>query len=211
MSDCPLDLRTFAPADLPHLFSICLQTGDNGRDASEGCTDPHLLGDYFATPYAAFDSTLCLMLVDARDVPCGYVLGAVDTREYVEWFNENWLPALRETYRDVHPAPGARDAWVLDLLQEDAEVPPWVDDYPAHLHIDLLPAAQGRGYGRAMIDAWMHLAHERGAGGVHLGVSKRNRGALKFYEHVGLQPLQDLPEARIYGLSFRETLISSPR
>jgi ribosomal protein S18 acetylase RimI-like enzyme len=192
-------LRPFTPVDLRHLSEICLRTGDRGNDASASCTHPELLGDYFAVPYAMHDPTLCLVLTDAAG-PCGYILGAADTRAFVTWFNQYWLPDLRAKYRGFEVRADACDSWLVRALAEDAKVPACADEFPAHLHIDLLPRAQGAGWGRKLVHAWMDLAAAKGARGFHLGVSKENRRAVAFYERFGLQRLRDDGGAWLYGM-----------
>lgn len=59
--------------------------------------------------------------------------------------------------------------------------------YPSHLHIDLLPAAQGLGHGRALMDSLFERFAAAGSRGVHLGVDTRNDAAIRFYEHLGLR------------------------
>ena len=61
--------------------------------------------------------------------------------------------------------------------------------YPSHLHIDLLPRAQGRGFGRRMLEAVMDTLARRGSPGAHLGVSPSNGRALGFYERLGFREL----------------------
>jgi ribosomal protein S18 acetylase RimI-like enzyme len=61
--------------------------------------------------------------------------------------------------------------------------------YPSHLHIDLLPRAQGRGYGRRMIERIMDTLRARGSPGAHLGVSTLNTRAFGFYQHLGFREL----------------------
>ncbi len=51
-----------------------------------------------------------------------------------------------------------------------------VDDYPAHLHIDLLPELQGQGFGRRLIDTLRGALAERGVAAVHLGMDAANTG-----------------------------------
>ncbi len=72
---------------------------------------------------------------------------------------------------------------------ERASLWPSPDTYPAHLHIDLLPPYQGRGYGRRLIEAFCDAAAAFGAPGVHVGVSRENAGALGFYHRVGFAGL----------------------
>ena len=61
--------------------------------------------------------------------------------------------------------------------------------YPSHLHIDLLERAQGRGYGRRMIEQVMDTLRRRGSPGAHLGVSMMNTPAFGFYERLGFKEL----------------------
>jgi len=65
---------------------------------------------------------------------------------------------------------------------------PYVD-YPSHLHIDLLPRAQARGFGRRMLEEVMRRLRERGSPGAHLGVSAVNAAAFEFYKHLGFTDL----------------------
>jgi ribosomal protein S18 acetylase RimI-like enzyme len=184
-----MHLRAYQPEDLSALYEICLKTTRNGEDGSDDCIHPELVGSFYAAPYVIFDPGMCLILADEAG-PCGYVLGAADTRAYTAWFNETWLPEIRTKFQGLEPVAGASDAWLLEKLQEDEEDPDYVDRYPAHLHIDLLPRAQKGGWGRRMIMAWADLAARRGACGFHLGVSAENTNAVGFYRHVGMHEIR---------------------
>lgn len=193
-----MELRAYLPTDLPHLLTICLQTGDNGADATGRFRDPSLLGEYYAAPYAAYDANQCLVLADTQG-PCGYVVGAADTTSFVRWFNREWLPVLRQRYRGRRVPRDAPDRALLDLIRQAARIPPCAAEYPAHLHIDLLPRAQGQGWGRRMMQAWMQRAYSLGAAGVHLGVSPANLPAIAFYARIGLHRLPEADGAVFFG------------
>lgn len=182
-------LRPYQPSDLPALVAICIRTGDAGTDATRRYVDPGMIARYYATPYTAYPGAVRLVLED-EEGQVGYVIGAVDTRDYTAWFNRWWRPGLAALVRSRPALPaGAADRWLYRLIGQPATVPSWVDRYPAHLHIDLLPRAQGRGWGRRMIEAWMELAAARGARGLHLGVAPGNAGAIAFYSRMGLERL----------------------
>ena len=104
----------------------------------------------FAAPYAYWSPSLAFVLDDgARAV--GYILGTSDTPRFVEEFRESWLPLVRERHPMPAGEPGTRDEQMAVLLHwPERMIVPEVADYPAHLHIDLLPEYQGRGYGRAL-------------------------------------------------------------
>jgi ribosomal protein S18 acetylase RimI-like enzyme len=71
----------------------------------------------------------------------------------------------------------------------DEPLPQFARDYPAHFHIDLLPEAQSHGFGRQLIEQFCDSAKASGAGGVHLGVARRNTNAIGFYRHLGFREI----------------------
>ncbi len=195
-----MNVRAFEPSDLASLYDVCLLTGDKGRDASATCLHPRLFGDYYAAPYPTHDASSCLVLEDELGV-CGYVLGAFDTKAYLAWFNREWLPLCRERYASLYSREGACDRAVLDMIEHDAVLPAVARDYPAHLHMNLLPRAQGRGCGRRLFDAWIERACASGARGVHLGVARENVRAQAFYERCGMQRTNENPFLFVLSLA----------
>jgi len=77
-----------------------------------------------------------------------------------------------------------------------AALPEALRPCPSHLHIDLLPSAQGRGLGRALMQRLLETLRRDGSDGVHLGVAAANVRAIGFYEHLGFVPLLEDDEAR---------------
>jgi GNAT superfamily N-acetyltransferase len=59
--------------------------------------------------------------------------------------------------------------------------------WPAHRHIDLLPAARGGGAGRRLVGAWFDRLRGLGVGGCHLATLAENTGAISFFEAVGFR------------------------
>jgi ribosomal protein S18 acetylase RimI-like enzyme len=192
-------IRPYVPTDLPDLYKICLLTGDSGADASQLYRDPDLLGHFYAAPYAVHEPDLTFVLTD-EEGGCGYVLGCRDSHEFAGWMEAEWLPPLRLKYPLLPADPTSKDAAMIRLIHKGYTPSRWADLYPAHLHIDLLPRAQGRGLGRKLMEVFLGGLREKGAGGVHLGVGRRNAGAVAFYERVGFVRLQEFPWGYEYGL-----------
>ena len=67
---------------------------------------------------------------------------------------------------------------------------PGLAEYPAHLHIDMLPPFQGAGHGRAMMETFYAAAARAGATGVHVTVTTANTRALGFYDRLGFRRLE---------------------
>lgn len=65
------------------------------------------------------------------------------------------------------------------------------EDYPACLHINLLPECQGRGAGGRLMEALLAELRRRNIGGVHLETSDRNLKALPFYRKLGFRLVRE--------------------
>jgi ribosomal protein S18 acetylase RimI-like enzyme len=185
-------IRSARAGDAQGAYHVCLKTGDHGRDGEPFYRDdPDALGRIFVGPYLAFEPELSLILEDADGI-CGYALGAFDSRAFYARYDAEWRPILCARF----PAPsGDPRAWtrVQEVYhwyhEPDYFCPEPYEAHPSHLHIDLLPRAQGRGHGRRMLERIMQTLRERGSPGVHLGVSARNTPARGFYGKLGFREL----------------------
>ncbi len=72
-------IRGYRPGDLDDLYRICLQTGNQGADATALFRDPDLLGHVYAAPYGLFEPALAFVVEDQAGVG-GYCLAALDSR-----------------------------------------------------------------------------------------------------------------------------------
>ena len=183
-------MRSYTSTDLDSLYAIALATGDSGSDASHKFHDLELLGDVYAAPYAIFEPELALVIEDQHGV-AGYCVGALHTRTFELLLDLLWWPALQHRY-PLSSVSGsdrrlAGDAGVIQIMHHPPQSPDWlVDDYPSHLHINLLPRLKGQGHGRRLLTAWHERAGAMGSTGFHLGVDPRNTSAFGFYEAMGL-------------------------
>ncbi len=177
-------IRPYHPSDIPHLYEICLKTGDNGQDASHLFESPYLIGDYYAVPYAIYEPELTFVLVkDGR--PVGYVLGASNTPVFEQWMFDEWFPPLREKYPQADPNAVDMRSHILKSIHKTVCEPDNVPGYPAHLHIDILPEGQGGGWGLKLMERFWDQLRSMEVPAVHLGVSKANANAVGFYKHIG--------------------------
>src|SRR5262245_4377356 len=164
--------------DLSGAYRVCLLTGDAGQDASRVYRDPDLLGHVYVGPYLVRGSGTQLVIVDDAGV-CGYLLSADDTSEFEAWMERSWWPALRLRYPLVED--DSRDVELVRLLHAPETTPADVAaGYPAHLHIDLLERARGRGLGRLLIERLTGELQARRVSGVHLGVDASNANGIGF-------------------------------
>jgi GNAT superfamily N-acetyltransferase len=181
-------IRQATAQDREALYRVCLRTADSGADATALWSDPDLVGHNFVGPYLAFEGATTFALVDGDDV-VGYSIAAPDTRAFEAFFNEEWAPPLRLAY-PLDALAGSRwtadDRWGIHRLHAGLHTAAIVaDPYPGQAHIDILPAAQGHGHGRALMEAAIGIVRSSGAIGMHLDVSPTNIRARGFYAHLG--------------------------
>lgn len=190
-------IRPYLPTDRAAVRLVCLRTGAAGADATGATLDDDLVADAFALPYLEFAAELAFV-VDHEEYAAGYVVGVTDTSRFVEWYRAIWLPRLAVKYARLMPAASA-DPLVARVFAPERMLPPRLDEYPAHLHINLLPAVQGQGIGRELIERECAALRAAGAVGVHLGVSPSNAGALAFYPRVGFHEFARDADAVLFG------------
>ena len=198
-------IRGVRADDRDAVYDICLRTADAGDDGSHLYSDPLLPGHIWAGPYVAFEPEHGFVATDDHDRAIGYVLAALDSRAFEAVLAEHWWPDLRAS----HPAPAGDRAATNGLPGDRVAVhlihhPPraddaFVDEYPSHLHIDLLPEAQGHGDGRRLIDRLLGRLAADGSAGVHLGVSPRNTRAIGFYAALGFDALVRTDHHVVFG------------
>ncbi|MEV6306615.1 GNAT family N-acetyltransferase [Actinoplanes sp. NPDC051861] len=176
------EIREYRPSDRTALYDICVRTADAGGDARGMYSSDDLMGDLFAGPYAHLEPHLAFVVDDGGEA-VGYVVGTSDTPRFVERYRAEWIPLVGDRY--AHPTSADEPMVALHCGPEHMLVP-GLDDYPAHLHIDLLPPYQGQGWGRRLIDRFLATVD---APGVHVGMLTANVKARGFYDRLGFTVL----------------------
>jgi ribosomal protein S18 acetylase RimI-like enzyme len=197
--------RPAAFSDIPYLYTICLETGDSGKDATGLFYDPWLLGQIYSAPYFFHDLSLCFV-AEEDFIPKGYIIGTENTSRFSEWYEKEWLPPLRHRYpENISPRIKSETEknliskiWHPDILPGPKKNP-WIQNHPAHLHIDLLPDLQGMGCGRTLMELFLSELKKRACPGVHLGVIGTNTGAIAFYKKMEFSVLEDTRWGMVMG------------
>ncbi len=194
-------IRAAKKSDMNAVRSICLRTGNAGKDATSLYQNPDLIGLIYAAPYLFADEAICFVAEDEEGV-LGYVAGATDSRSFERHLELNWWPQLRKQYAEPQgdPAMWTPDDHRINFFHHPRPVPAdIVQAYPAHIHMNLLPQAQGRGIGSQLLESWWASAEEKSVRAVHAGVSAANEAGLKFWTARGFEPVREDPQGGSRG------------
>jgi GNAT superfamily N-acetyltransferase len=192
-------IRPFQSDDLDALYRISLATGLAGGDAAHLYEDTRLMGHIYAAPYAVLEPQLALVVEDGEGVG-GYVVGTTDTAAWEVKLEQAWWPPLRKRY--ALPAEADAERWTPDqrrafTIHRPTPTPSAVArQYPAHLHMNLLPRLHRRGVGTTLFERWTALAHARGATAMHVATNRANVGSVVFWRKMGFEDLDGLPQGR---------------
>jgi RimJ/RimL family protein N-acetyltransferase len=184
-------IRPYEARDRAAVRRVCFVTGYMGEPVAWQWRDAESFADIFSGYYTDREPASALVVEIDGEVS-GYLLGCVDTTKV---WDVGRVAARHIVRRGIALRPGtAGVVWrtVLDagrdlrsgrVTREQLEFsdPRW----PAHLHIDLLQRARGKGAGRILVTTWLDSLRALGVPGCHLQTMAENTGALAFFEALG--------------------------
>lgn len=194
-------IRHAKAGDREALYDICLRTADSGVDATALYGNGKVPGSIWAVPYAVLEPDFAFVLADRQNV-LGYVLGVPDTAAFAARLEREWWPDVRQAFAGITAKTEVEASALARIATPEHHAAELLADFPAHLHINLLPAAQSGGWGRRLIETELEALRQAGVRGVHLGVSPANERAMGFYRHLGFADVSR--DGRItFAMSFR--------
>ncbi|KAH6643990.1 GCN5-related N-acetyltransferas-like protein [Boeremia exigua] len=149
--------------------------------------------------YVYLASATCFVLDDGNGRAVGYCIGTADTSKFAEKWREEFVPTVD---LEQVPKPGVQTE---DPLMEKEETrgfrqavhnaecsglqawPKELAKYPAHMHIDILPEFQRKGWGSILINQLFDAVKREGAPGIHLDMVRWNTTGKSFYKKIGFE------------------------
>jgi GNAT superfamily N-acetyltransferase len=163
--------------------------------------DRRIFMDAFYTYYTDYEPQHAWVACADNQV-VGFLTGCTDSKAYHRVFLRKILPSVvlkfltgyyqpgPKTWQYVRAAAGAARRGEIAGADENR--------YPAHLHINLLPAWRGYGLGRKLLEAYIGQLRGLGVPAVYLQTTSMNVVACRLYEKVGFQLLDARP-TRMYA------------
>ena len=182
-----MTIRKYCEKDRNAVVRICLE-----KESLDFTVSPFddFIKTMFCDYYIDKEPENCFVAVDDNDIPFGYIYGVKDYFKYKENFDP-YLQRLKAINN------GEYLSWCL-VEMYDHEV--FADEYPAHLHIDILDGYRSGGVGTELMNKFLSYMKESGIKGVMLIVGGDNAGARRFYERQGFSLLKEKNSGCAYGI-----------
>ncbi|MBQ4104658.1 MAG: GNAT family N-acetyltransferase [Clostridia bacterium] len=164
------EIRKAKKSDLERVMYVCRMTAGNLsiRDEAIG----KINGLTYAAYYIEHEADNCFVLCDG-EVVVGYIICSTDEKNFRKAFYKDYIKKIAEINKSE-----ARKVLFIPI--------PYMllkGFFPSHLHINLLPDYQGKGYGTQMINTLLSELKKKGIKSVMLLADAENTGAIKFYEN----------------------------
>lgn len=180
------DIRAYRETDEKRVQRICIETAS--PLAARSAALQKALLTVFCRYYVEQEPQNCFVAANERDEAMGYILSAQDFSAWETRFRAEYLGLFKDPL-----------AYGMGMDSVRA-LRPYAPQYPAHLHIDILPACQRQGVGTRLIQTLCaHLAAQ-GVPGLMLGAGRKNERAIRFYRKCGFAELGVTANEILFGV-----------
>ncbi|HHV12507.1 MAG TPA: GNAT family N-acetyltransferase [Clostridiales bacterium] len=181
-----ISIRKYQESDYAQIQRICIATAP--EEARQNDAFQALLLTAFCNYYIEQEPHNCFVAADGQEA-IGYILCAEDATAWAKTFQDHYIASLSSDQAKMF-CQGTMGSPLKFALE-----------YPAHLHIDLLPDYQRMGLGTMLMDALAQHLKEKGVPGLMLCVSRDNVKGRQFYQKYGFQVLDETQETVVMGIS----------
>ena len=206
-------VRPYSPGDRAALYQIAADTAYFGDPVEEFLPDRRFLLDVFVSYYLDCEPEHA-WVADVDGAVAGYLTGSTGGAAASAGQLRSGLRASAKLLAGrYHLGSTGREHLRRTVLAKLRGEYPGVDEraYPAHLHVNLAPAARGHSLGRRLLEACLGQMAQLGVPGLHLNTTNLNAAAIRLYEKAGFELLgrrrtwlweQHMPGVEVYHLAY---------
>ncbi|MBR3869239.1 MAG: GNAT family N-acetyltransferase [Clostridia bacterium] len=183
-----MQIRPYKETDKNNFRRICIETASaSDKPEKEQIFITKLYCDY----YIEQEPQNCFALADDNDEAVGYILCSENMKRYIK---------AMKPYR-----ASIKKLGFFQYLYSWGEIIahlPASKKCKAHMHIDILPDYQHKGYGTQLINTLKENLSSKGINSVMLVVGADNKNAVKFYKKNGFKPFLNFGKGILMTLDF---------
>lgn len=136
----------------------------------------------------------CFVAVDENDKVIGYIICAEDFDVFIKRFTDEFCPRIKKwEFR-------RRKSAFRSIIPHEK----YKEEYPAHLHIDILPEYQRMGLGHKLTDVLLEHLKGKNVKGVMLTTWIKNKKGRGFYDKYGFTLLEEMKNCAVYGIKLKK-------
>lgn len=180
-----LSIRKYEEKDFENVRYVCLHSEGEEPEKTFAEFVLHTFCDY----YIEREPENCFVLDDDGKA-VGYIICTENYDRYKKIFDKNYLPLTKPQGEEYY-----NWAKTSTILQEK-----YKSDYPAHLHIDLLPDYQRQGWGGKLLNILFEHLRSKNIKGVMLTAGSENVNAGNFYRKYGFEQIEILGTDVAFGI-----------
>jgi ribosomal protein S18 acetylase RimI-like enzyme len=199
-----VEIRGFVEEDRTALRALFPKAGE-GSPSGSLWGHPESEAAVYLEPYMDLEPESLLVAVEEGAL-VGYLAGCVDGSAFPSE-DARLAEAVRRYRLVLRPRPLAFFArGLVDVARARVRRQPPAGEvtdprWPAHLHIDLVPAARGTGAADALMERWLARLREADVRGCHLQTLVENVRAVRFFTRHGFVAYGPTPA--VPGLRWR--------
>ncbi len=179
-------VRPFESRNRAAVRSIAFDTGFMGEPVDWLWPDRDSFADLITNYYVEREPE-SIFVAEQDGVVVGYLMGCIDSARSHGVVEGELRRLVRRGFLFRRGAAAFLWRAAFDILHDRGAPPEALNDprWPAHLHINLLPAGRGCGLGRQLVHQWFDRLYRANVAGVHLGTFAENHNAIRFFESCG--------------------------
>ncbi|XP_059468397.1 protein O-GlcNAcase isoform X2 [Neocloeon triangulifer] len=185
------NIRPYLPADEAAVYSVCIKTCMDGMDGTDQFEKyPELIGDKMVGHFLNFSPEFCFVVEDGWDI-VGYVLAAVDARDFLRKTEMAWIPNLCEKYPKPNSCETAAEKVIDDIYHFKDDVPDTIVAHnPSLLTSAMLTSVLDQSIPKRLMICLFASLRAHGSTGCHVEIKTTEKYLHEFYAKLGFVELE---------------------
>ncbi len=180
-------IRKYQPKDYEDVKFVTLNSDGPNKDSL--ISQKFVLKTY-CEYYIEQEPENTFVAADENDKAIGYIYCAENYDRYEKVFYEKYLPQIKPMGEERYN----------DAIDSYASHKRFREEFPAHLHIDVLPEFQRMGLGGKLLNALCEHLREKGIPGVMLTCYNQNEKGMGYYKKYGFEVLEVADGCTAFGI-----------
>ncbi len=182
-----MKIRHYEEKDKKNVHFICLNSEGPCKSSARGINFALAV---YCDYYLEKEPENCFVAVDENDRAIGYIICSENFDVFKKRFTDEYYSRIKACeFR-------RRKSALRSIIPHEK----YKKDYPAHLHIDILPEYQRMGLGHKLTDALTSHLKKNGVKGIMLTTWIKNEKAKSFYNKYGFTLLEEMKNCAVYGI-----------